>query len=174
LLKGSKNIRGELQMIRRVDFHPKTAFMLEKAGWVEGRNTPTNAWRDALVEDGYKWSNTAEAFLNDFGGLVVSPVKDKEAVFGSGILVVDPLLCLGEQERIKQRGYALKEELCPVGEWLGESIILISPRGLVYAETTFQVLLLGRTFIDALEVIVRAYRYPEVIEGTAWWLENKK
>lgn len=160
-------------MINRADLHHTTASILEEAGWSQDRRISTATWRDALTKDGYMWFDSAEEFLANLGGLVIPAAKNEEAVFGSGTLITDPLLALGEYERIEQREVLLSEQLCPIGEWSDESVVLISRGGLVYAETTYQVLLLGRNPIDAIDLIIRAHQYPDIIEGTAWWLERE-
>lgn len=83
--------------------------------------------------------------LELLGGLPIVPSKSAKAVFGTGALKVDPLCAAeGESARITDREHVVSDRLCLVGEWLGEYIVPAGSEGKVYAETTFQLLHLGR------------------------------
>jgi len=131
----------------------------------------TIEWYHARTDDGYVWSTAVQHFLAGFGNLTIDPIRSEAATFGSGPFEIEPDLVIGERERIAHREDTIGESLCPVGEWSGESIVLISPSRRVYAETSYQVLLLGQSPEEALDVIVRAHRYPELVSGTVWWMK---
>lgn len=164
--------RSEVRMSISQSISPITRSVLQGVGWKPERRVSTIEWQHRLLSDGYKWLDVAQKFLSSFGGLIIHPPKYEDALFGSGMLAIDPLLALGESERIMNREVFIGIDLCPLGEWNGESILLIDHGGRVYAETTYQVLLLGESPIDAIDLIIRAHRYPDVIDGTAWWVKD--
>jgi len=156
-------------MIDSKELHPTTREALHAAGWSPERRVATHRWHTLLTGDGYIWSDIIQKFLTNLGGLSILPARSQEAVFGSSTLETDPSLVIGEYERIREREKIIGEALCPIGEWGGESILLLAPSGRVYSETTYHVLLLGQTPTEALDVIVRAHRYPELVQGSVWW-----
>ncbi len=158
-----------MPMINTEGLHFLTQRALREASWFPERHVPTREWYDSLTGSDYKWSGAAERFLASLGDLVIHPIKSQESIFGSGTLVTDPTRASGEYERIAEREKSIGESLCPVGEWSGEYIVLIAPSSRVYAEMTYQVLLLGQTVEEALDVMVRAHRYPELVQGRVWW-----
>lgn len=103
--------------------------------------------------------------LEELGGLTVNPPRRDAAAFGSGPIVMDPLLAAsGEVDRIRQREAELGIALCPVGEWMGEYVLLVAEDGSVWAETTFQVLRVGENLAEALRVMIVADTAPELVE----------
>jgi hypothetical protein len=156
-------------MINVDALHPLTVQALQTAGWWPDRQTPIQAWYEALTNDGYHWFGAGEEFLASIGGLVIRPIRTPQTVFGSGVFIVDPEYRVGEHELIIELEQRIGEVLMPVGEWDGESIVFIAPSGRMFADAPYHVLALGQTVNEALDLIVRAHRYPEVIAGTVWW-----
>ncbi|MFI2504679.1 SUKH-3 domain-containing protein [Streptomyces sp. NPDC018972] len=90
---------------------------LSAAGWVPGRQVDTAEWQRRLEASGeVTMSEAARRFLAEFGGLSFPHA-------GTGIsmarqpFVLDPLLCLGEEDRFAEWGEELGESIFPVGEF---------------------------------------------------------
>ncbi|HTO00072.1 MAG TPA: SUKH-3 domain-containing protein [Microthrixaceae bacterium] len=144
--------------------HPVVRATLEDAGWSVAYRCDTEEWDRALRLEGFSVSASAMKVLAELGGLTVNPPRRDDAAFGSGPIVMDPLLAAsGEEDRIKQRETELGLAVCPVGEWMGEYILLVAENGSVWAETTFQVLRIGENFAAALRVMIVADTAPEQV-----------
>ncbi|MGB6059973.1 MAG: SUKH-3 domain-containing protein [Microthrixaceae bacterium] len=145
--------------------HPVVHATLERAGWNIAYRCDTSEWDRALRSEGFSVNTPAMKVLSELGGLTVNPPRRGAAVYGSGPIVMDPLLAAsGEADRIKQRESELGLALCPVGEWMGEYILLVAEDGSVWAETTFQVLRIGENLATALRVMIVADTAPEQVD----------
>lgn len=93
----------------------ETERVLRAAGWYPGRRIDVSGWVCELEESGFLMHEAAVEFLSEFGGLRVN-------VHGPGISCVkepfelDPLLCLGEDDRFRGWGNTLGKHLAPLGE----------------------------------------------------------
>lgn len=151
-------------LIERAAEHPLIRAALEDAGWTPAHHHDLQVWVASLRADGFTILAPALDVLRDLGGLTITPTRRDEAAFGSGVVVIDPLWAAsGEAERIRERERELGSGLCPVGEWMGEYILLVAEDGSVIAETTSQVLRVGRDIADALHRIIVAETPPEKV-----------
>jgi hypothetical protein len=160
-----------LQIIDDYEWHPITRQALITAGWFPGRHVSVETWRQQLLEEGYQWTETVQAFLTCFGNLSIHPIETQEAIFGSSVLIIDPSLVVGEYDGLQTREEILHEAICPIGEYGGQSFLLFGVSGKVYVDASYQILLYGNTFQEALDVIARAHRYPQLLYGKVWWSE---
>lgn len=137
---------------------------LEEAGWTSGYHHDTRQWLRSLRAEGFTVVAPALEVLRELGGLTITPPRRDDAAFGTGIAIIDPLWAAsGEVDRIREREHELGLGLCPVGEWMGEYILLVADDGSVMAETTFQVLRVGRDLADALHRMIVADTPPEPV-----------
>lgn len=144
-------------MTARAAAHPVVRASLEEAGWSTDYVYDAAEWDRALRLEGFSVVAPALKALKELGGLTISPPRREGAAFGSGPIVIDPLWAAsGEVDRIRQREAQIGLALCPVGEWMGEYILLVAEDGSVIAETTFQVLRVGSDLADALMRLIVA------------------
>lgn len=125
--------------------------ILSANGWTAARAIDINAWIIELEDEGYFVFPQAREVLANLGGLEISPPSSPAGKFCSGEIIFNPRwAATGEQARIKRREIQLSRRFVPIGEWLGEYILLLSDQGEVFAETTFQMLLIGENFSTAM------------------------
>jgi hypothetical protein len=142
--------------------HPVVTATLTDAGWSPDRSFATDDVTAKLGAEGFHVIPLALEVLASLGGLTVKPPVRATASFGSGAIVFDPLWAAsGEADRIHQRERELGVRLCPVAEWSGEYILLVAEDGQVFAETTFQLLRLGRDINEAILRLIVADTPPE-------------
>ncbi|PBD02274.1 SUKH-3 immunity protein of toxin-antitoxin system [Streptomyces sp. Ag82_O1-15] len=101
------------------EWSPQVLEVLEASGWAAGRQVDTVGWRSMFEAVGIVMDDTAEAFLQEFGGQTVS-------IGGPGInrarepFELDPELVWGEDDRFSEWSDSLGRRLFPLGE-LGHS-----------------------------------------------------
>jgi hypothetical protein len=138
---------------------------LEESGWTPVYRFDATAWASQLRAEGFSVHPAGISVLELLGGLTIVPPRSVDAVFGTGELKVDPLwAAAGESARIADRERLVGDELCPVGEWLGEYIVLVGSAGEIYAETTFQFLKLGDDINQALVRLIVADSPPVPVD----------
>lgn len=96
-------------------FDEVTTATLARAGWFPGRSVDVDRWAGQLREEGIELHPAANAFLREFGGLVVDQS-------GTGIsrarepFTLDPATCDGEGDRFLEWSEELGRQIVPVGE----------------------------------------------------------
>ena len=154
--------------VERAAEHPLIRAALEEAGWTPARHQDLDDWVTSLRAEGFTIVAPALDVLRELGGLTITPPRRDDAAFGSGVVVIDPLwAATGEAERIRVRERELGSDLCPVGEWMAQYILLVADDGSLMAETTFQVLRVGRDIADALHRMIVADTPPEEVQVIA-------
>jgi hypothetical protein len=144
---------------------PVVRAALEEAGWAPGRHFDAQRWIAQLREDGYSIVPPATQVLEALGGLDVLPPERNTSTYRSGPIKFDPVwAATGEADRIHNREGQLGVALTPVGEWSDEYILLVAEDGQVFAETTFQLVRLGRDVDSALVRLILADTLPELVE----------
>lgn len=115
----------------------ETERVLRNAGWRPGRKIDTSVWRDRLQMSGFVWTEAADRFLSEFGGLVINHR-------GPGISCArepfefDPLLAEGEDDRFAEWAIVLGEPLSPIGVLdHGRFFLGISRSGEIYLVETW-------------------------------------
>ena len=142
--------------------NPVILATLENAGWDDQYRSDAAEWEQLLRSEGFSVTRHGLLALSALGGLTIDPPRRNGAVYGSGQLVMDPIFAAsGEAARIKQREAEFGLALCPVGEWMGEYVLLVAEDGSVWAETTFQVLRVAPDLAQALRVMIVADVAPE-------------
>jgi hypothetical protein len=97
------------------DFSQEVRGVLLDAGWHPARQVDVTAWRGPLATGGLAMHPAAERFLAEFGGLTFD-------LHGPGISAarvpfeLDPLLCLGEEDRFAEWSAVVHRSLFPLGE----------------------------------------------------------
>jgi hypothetical protein len=163
---GQFGIGWQVSLIERALGDPLVREALSEAGWGPGYRHDAEGWIESLRAEGFTVHAAGAEVLALLGGLRIPARRSARAVFGSGALVVDPLrAATGEASRIQSRERQLSTGLCPVGEWMDEYIVLTASDGRVLAETTFQVLQLGKDLSEALVRIVKAESPPRLLIG---------
>lgn len=106
--------------------------VLLAARWRPGRRVDTAGWRTQLEAAGFVMHDAAERFLAEFGGLTFD-------LSGPGLskarepFELDPLLCLGEDDRFAGWGECIGRSLFPLGELdKGRYFLGIDETGEVY------------------------------------------
>lgn len=88
---------------------------LRAAGWTPGRRVDAAEWLRAFARRGLVAHEAAGEFLAEFGGL-------RSISSGPGITCarepfdLDPMCCLGEEDRFLEWGAELGKSLFPIGE----------------------------------------------------------
>lgn len=88
--------------------------VLRSAGWWPDRQVDTGGWVEPLERNGARLHEAAQIFLGEFGGLVID-------ISGSGVnrarepFEINPLRCLGEEERFQEWGDELGRTIFPIG-----------------------------------------------------------
>lgn len=96
-------------------FDEVTAGTLARAGWFPSRSVDVDRWARLLRDEGIELHAAADAFLREFGGLVVDES-------GPGIsrarepFTLDPATCVGEGDRFLEWSEDLGRRIVPVGE----------------------------------------------------------
>ncbi|MFD9005934.1 SUKH-3 domain-containing protein [Streptomyces sp. NPDC059582] len=97
---------------------------LRDAGWTPNRQVDPEAWLSALEADGLlRRHPSVSTFLAEFGGLAVR-------ISGPGIsrarapFELDPMLCLGEEDRFSEWSDEIKKSIFPIGALDGGRLCL--------------------------------------------------
>ncbi|MGW3360279.1 SUKH-3 domain-containing protein [Streptomyces bungoensis] len=111
-------------------FSTETEEVLRSAGWLPGRRTNIESWKEQLTQ--FSWHAAAEGFLAEFGGLTVS-------IDGPGVTCarepfrIDPVLAVGEEERFEELSDLFSRRFFPVGEFgVGDFFLGIDEEGVLY------------------------------------------
>ncbi|WP_200426050.1 SUKH-3 domain-containing protein [Streptomyces sp. NE5-10] len=118
------------EMVKNIRFSPETQSALQNAGWFQGRQVDTGAWRASLP--GVHMHAAAERFLQEFGGLHVQSSgpgeKHKRTPFE-----IDPNLAIGEDDRWLELSQMFDRAFFPIGgEDFGEFFLGIDEEGEIY------------------------------------------
>ncbi|GAA4079190.1 SUKH-3 domain-containing protein [Streptomyces shaanxiensis] len=114
------------------NFSSNVVDVLRTSGWDPRRTVDPAQWALPFEERGIRAHEAVQEFLAEFGGLSV-------AVSGPGVncarepFELDPLLCLGEEDRFSEWGEELGLHLFPLGELdRGRFFLGMDENGLVY------------------------------------------
>src|SRR5437762_13830514 len=108
--------------------------VLRDSGWTPERRVDITAWIDALTEEGYRFSQGAQAILSNFGGLEIIPAVSPTDAYAAGAILFDPVVAAsGELDRIEYWEQQLGVTLSPLAEIAGQDILLLAQDGRVFA-----------------------------------------
>jgi SUKH-3 immunity protein len=138
---------------------------VEKAGWTPDRRVDIETWTAELVSEGYFVSSLAREILANFGGLTVIPPPDvPEAQYGNSPLRFYPVDAGGGlHERYAELELDLGHRMTPLVDMGGDYIVLLLDDGRVVCDSSFALELLADNFPEALDLLVRRYRRPEIL-----------
>lgn len=145
------------------DDDPLVRKALIDSGWTPERAEDTTVWAQLFEEEGYGRNEDVLDILKSLGHLAVVPPTHPGQCFSSGPVVFDPVLA-NERHLIRELEKHLRMRLWPIGEWYGVYLLLYAEDGSVYADgASLGVKLVGKTFADALRLLIKADRRTETV-----------
>ncbi|MFC1430618.1 SUKH-3 domain-containing protein [Streptacidiphilus sp. N1-3] len=145
------------------DFSAEVHEELTAAGWAPGRTTDAEPWFEEYESRGLVAHQAARAFLGEFGGLRFS-------LSGPGVsraresFELDPMLCIGEEDRFIEWGADLGRNFFPIGDLDGGRFFLgMDEDGEIYLIETW-VASFGK-MPQAMEGLVLGIRAEVVDDG---------
>jgi hypothetical protein len=140
-------------------FLPETAEMLSEAGWFPGRDV----FSQLRLPAEFTLFPAAQRVLQEFGMLRIGR-KGPGLTSARTPVVLDPMLCVGEDDRFSDCASLLHSCLYPLGETAdGHAFVAIDDRGRVFLMMD-TIWFVGDTFDGALDSLLRGERRPEVDE----------
>ncbi|RGC67841.1 hypothetical protein C5N14_16665 [Micromonospora sp. MW-13] len=116
-------------------FPPDVERALQRAGWFLERQVETSRWRAELI--GLDMHPAAEAFLGEFGGLVVD-AQGPGRTAARTPFELNPSLCVGEEDRFLAWGDETGRSLYPLGELdQGRFFLGMDDRGVILLVETW-------------------------------------
>jgi hypothetical protein len=145
-------------------FVPEIAEMLSEAGWFPGRDV----FSQLRLPAGFTLFPAAQRVLQEFGMLRIGR-EGPGLTSARTPVVLDPMLCEGEDDRFSDYASLLHSCLYPLGEaYGGHLFVAIDDRGRVFLLMD-AMWFAGDTFDGALDSLLRgAGRAPEVDETGNW------
>jgi hypothetical protein len=123
--------------------------VLRATGWKPDRKVSTSKWVETLRFHGFSVVAKAETALQEFGGLQVTPVRTASDTHATGIVIFDPLL-EAELDRVADWQEQLETHLTPIGQFAGQSCLLMAEDGSVYTLWDSFLWKNGSSLLDAL------------------------
>jgi hypothetical protein len=136
-----------------------------RTGWTPQREIDIEEWVTQLTRQGYFFSDLAKEILKSFGGLAIRPPAGiPEATWASDPILFDPMDAGdGMYERYEPLESRLGHRMSPLASWGGESTVMSLDDGRIVSDSSFGLQLLGDTFPEALDLLLRRYRKPEIL-----------
>lgn len=131
---------------------PEAQPILRDAGWSQDRAVDTSEWIQRLRADGHQVFPLAEAILGNFGGLRFAgdrPPRPTRHDFQ-----IEPLLWLGERDRLEDIEAVIGARACPLGETSGAAMLAVLEDGRVIADMDGCIVQLAETWRGALDNLV--------------------
>lgn len=142
------------------EFSPEVADTLISFGWSPDRRVDPSEWIAPFEEQGLEAPPIVREFLSRFGGL-------RFEVSGTGITIarapfeIDPLLCLGEEDRFFEYGADLGVAMFPLGRLEnGHFFLGMDENGVIYLVINW----IARygPWPEAIDSLVRGVRPEEI------------
>ncbi|MFF2087805.1 SUKH-3 domain-containing protein [Nocardia sp. NPDC058176] len=141
---------------------PLTERTLTECGWSPDRRVDMSSTIRTLESIGYHFSPESVDILSNFGGLWIYPPEIESAQWAGDPVQFDPM---DPFEGLPEQYFSLQERLgqtlSPLGRSGGEMGYSILADGRLIGDWTAGVLVLGNTFTEGMDLIVRRYRQPE-------------
>lgn len=138
--------------------------MLSEAGWFPGRDV----FSELRLPTGFSLFPAAQRVLQEFGMLRIG--REGPGLMSARTpVVLDPMLCVGEDDRFS--AYASLHHSClyPLGEASGgHAFVAIDEQGRVFGLMD-AMWFVGDTFDDALDNLLRGARRSPIIYETGNW-----
>ncbi|WP_433562097.1 SUKH-3 domain-containing protein [Nocardia sp. CA-151230] len=149
--------------------NPITAQALTAAGWTPSRRVDITEWIERLEGEGFHVSPPAAAILESFGGLAIHPPEIASALWPADPLFFDPIdVANGMFDRYADFESALGHRMTPLAaNSSGTAFLLILDDGRVVSDSLQALCLLGNTFPQALDLLLRRHRTPYPLVGPA-------
>lgn len=131
---------------------PEVASILREAGWSPDRQIDTSDWVRRLRDDGHHVFPLAESILQGFGGLRFvgeRPPRPTRHDFW-----IEPVLWLGEADRIKDIEAITGAQACPLGETSGTAMLAVLDDGRVVVDLDGCIVQIAETWCGALDDLV--------------------
>lgn len=140
-------------------FSPGVEHILLTAGWYPGRTVDPSAWINQLEREGLRCSPAAEDVLRTLGGIRVEPPEPTGAAIGTEPFDFRPLeVASGESDRFPGWEAKAGTPLFPLGAAYSWCILLMAPDGRVFLGVANEILLVGMTIQEALDVLALGTR----------------
>ncbi|KAA2265096.1 hypothetical protein F0L68_05395 [Solihabitans fulvus] len=144
-------------------FSPEVVRALTASGWEPGRHVDVEPWDRVLRSEGYHLSELVRDLLESLGGLRVHPVGQGE--YRAALLFEPELAGSGAYDIAEELEDMFHQRFYPVAEWISNSCVFVGERGQVASYDDIEMLDLGNTVNDAVELIVVCSRPPRVIRS---------
>ena len=131
---------------------PEVEAVLREVGWSKDRDIDTSEWVGKLSDDGNEVFPLAEAILRKFGG--VRFVGDRPPRPTRHDFQIEPLLWLGERDRLDDIETLSGSRACPIGETSGSAMLAVLEDGRIIADLDGCILQLAPTWRGALDNLV--------------------
>ncbi|MVU82307.1 hypothetical protein GPX89_34360 [Nocardia sp. ET3-3] len=145
--------------------NPVTSEVVPAAGWTPDRRIDVTDWFADLDDQGYLMSPAAVEILESFGKLALRPPEAPEALWGADPIFFDPLeVGDGNYDRYADLEAKVGHRMSPLAaKSSGTSSLLILDDGRVVSDDVLGLRLLGTTFPEAVDLVLRRYRRPEFL-----------
>ncbi|MFE3194301.1 SUKH-3 domain-containing protein [Nocardia sp. NPDC059240] len=143
--------------------NPITTQAITAAGWTSSRRIDITDWRDRLESEGYHISRPAASILESFGNLTLQIPNLLGALWSPDPFFFDPIdVANGMYERYADIEAALGHHMTPLAaNATGTAFLLMLDDARVVSDGPLALHLLGETFPQALDLIVRRHRTPQ-------------
>ncbi len=144
--------------------------VLRQQGWSPERKVSTRDWVAQLAGNGFTVLPEAEAILQNFGGLQITPVTTPSDAYAAEVIRFDPVTeVLSEVGRVEFWQKQLGRKLTPLGVlYPSEAMLLLADNGQVFAEWGNIIKERGNSFQDALESHLVFARRKGVMRKVDW------
>jgi hypothetical protein len=131
---------------------PEVEPVLREAGWTQDRDVDISEWVNKLTEHQIKVFPLAATILRRFGSL--SFVGSRPPRPTRHDFRVEPLLWLGESDRLADIEAITRSRVCPLGETSGTAMLAVLEDGRVIADLDGCIVQLAETWGGALDNLV--------------------
>ncbi|MGW4249068.1 SUKH-3 domain-containing protein [Nocardia sp. NPDC004722] len=145
--------------------NPLTAQAVTAAGWTPTRRIDITDWIDRLDAEGFHIAPPAVTVLESYGNLAIHPPELPGALWPADPLHFDPIdVAHGMYDRYADFESALGHRMTPLAaNSTGTTFLLILDDGRVVSDGVLALHLLGPTFPQALDLIIRRHRTPDLL-----------
>jgi|GEM_PF-3149180 hypothetical protein len=137
--------------------------VLKHAGWSQSRKVTVDHWIAYYNNHQLAYSDEVIAFLENFGGLRVTPPKATTNAYYPEETVFDPIYA-GQADLVNEWAEALNESFCPVGSiWNDRAVLVLSDDGNFYGISNLGIHHVGNDLASALEMLIAPTAAPELV-----------